>query len=866
MKTRSTAHPFLAVLLASVIAVSAQEDKPEPPVSLEEAKAIGLKNSRYLKTTPGQTDPDHTPEPDLAAFQKEIRPLLEQSCIQCHGPDKQKADFRVDNLDPNLATGDDVSWWLEVFDVISSGEMPPPEEQDLELADADRTRVIDWLTNEIQVASRIRRSEEGHTSFRRLTRYEYNYALQDLTGLAYDFANDLPPETASEDGFKNSSEMLQMSAAQFEEYHQIAREALGKAVVKGPRPQETYFLIDLAADARKAHESKSKKESDAKKKKAPSRSGAPHYFDRAADQVITNYGSNMRGRPYPSQEQTPSASHVHSNFGLVIPGRQKASFNLGPALADRGDLRVRIRASNASDEEEIPWLRLRFGYQPSNNSHTNFVVSREDIIVEAKPGKEQWYEFRIPLSEIDRNPYRGKKIQKVNSTENILIENANPNSKSRLFISSIEVTTPYFEQWPPKSHSGLLPPKQSEEEVDYARKVIRDFMPVAWRREVSSEEVERKLALYESVRATYEDPQDALIEVMANILASPHFLYVVQSPEPDPFEVATRLSLFLWSSIPDSELLKLARSGQLDAEEVQKQTKRLLADPRADRFSKHFVRQWLGMDLLDYLNVDRDVYRNFTPDLRSAMQEEPIAFFDELLDQNTSILSFLHADFAMVNRTLGSHYRMPGDLIKTNEFERVSIQDTNRGGILTQAGLLAMNSDGKDSHPLKRGIWLLEKILNDPPAPPPPSVPEIDLADPKIAEMTLKERMIDHRNDAACMSCHQRIDPWGLVFENYDALGSWRDKIGKDPVDSTVTLFSKEKLDGIEGLKRHLLLHRQDQFASAMVHKLSAYALGRPLSFADRSELDEITTNLRRNGDGLHTLIELIVTSDLFRN
>ena len=245
------------------------------------------------------------------------------------------------------------------------------------------------------------------------------------------------------------------------------------------------------------------------------------------------------------------------------------------------------------------------------------------------------------------------------------------------------------------------------------------------------------------------------------------------------------------------------------------------------------------------------------------MQEEPVAFFHTLLQENGSIIDLIHADYAMLNERLAQHYGIKN--VYGNHFRKVAIpQDSHRGGLLTQAGLLAMNSDGKDSHPLKRGIWLLENLLHDPPPPPPPAVPEIDLADPEILKMTLKERMEDHRNDPACMSCHAKIDPWGVAFENFDAVGSWRDKIGEKPVDSSSLLFNKQKLHGMEGLKRFLLDNRQDQFTRAMVYKVTSYALGRPLSFSDRSEIEAITADLRQKGDGLTELITLIVTSDLF--
>ena len=192
--------------------------------------------------------------------------------------------------------------------------------------------------------------------------------------------------------------------------------------------------------------------------------------------------------------------------------------------------------------------------------------------------------------------------------------------------------------------------------------------------------------------------------------------------------------------------------------------------------------------------------------------------------------------------------------------------ETHRGGILTAAGMLTMNSDGTDSHPLKRGVWLLERILQDPPPPPPADVPKVDLTDPRILEMTLKERIADHRNKPACISCHSRIDPWGIAFENYDALGAWRTNIKNKPVDATSVLFNKQELAGVDGLKRHLLADRQDQFARAMVHKMSAYALGRPLTFADHADVDGLTAQFRKKGDRLADLIHLVVSSNLFNS
>ncbi len=276
------------------------------------------------------------------------------------------------------------------------------------------------------------------------------------------------------------------------------------------------------------------------------------------------------------------------------------------------------------------------------------------------------------------------------------------------------------------------------------------------------------------------------------------------------------------------------------------------------------TRQWLGLESLDFLKLDKKTYRDVDPLLMEEMTKEPIAFFKEVLKNNDSIMHFLNSNYAVINDRLARHYNLPE--VFGNEFRPVKLPlSSERGGVLTQAGLLAMNSDGKDSHPLKRGIWLLENILNDPPPPPPPAVPEIDLADPEILKLTLKERMEDHRNDPACMSCHVKIDPWGIAFENFDAVGKWRDSIGKNPVDSTSKLYNKHELRGIDGLKDYLMDNRQDQFARALCYKMASYALGRPLTFGDRSLVEKISSQLREDGDGLADLVILIVQSDLFQ-
>ena len=362
------------------------------------------------------------------------------------------------------------------------------------------------------------------------------------------------------------------------------------------------------------------------------------------------------------------------------------------------------------------------------------------------------------------------------------------------------------------------------------------------------------------------------MEVLASVISSPKYLYLVRAGKEgkgtsrlSDFELAARLSFFLWSSQPDAELMGLAKQGKLsDAKVLQEQANRLLSDPKAQRFARHFTRQWLGMEELDYLKFDAKAYGKVDPLLVDAMKQEPVALFAEMLRHNRPVMDFLHSDYALVYDRLARHYGLPQ--VFGNQLRKVKLPpERKRGGLLGQAGLLAMNSNGKDSNPLKRGVWLLENLLNDPPPPPPPAVPEIDLADPEILKLTLKQRMEDHRDDPACYSCHSKIDPWGIAFENFDALGQWRDKISDQPVDATSVLFNKDELRGMKGLKDYLLANRQDQFARAMAHKMAAYALGRPLTFGDRADVERITTSLRQPGNGLADLVFLIVKSDLFQ-
>lgn len=841
-------------------------------MSLEAARELGRSNSRLLSESTSVVTDSIVPTANVAHFHNVIEPVLLKSCLGCHGPNKTEGRLRVDKLAPDLLSGSDVERWREIYNAVSNSAMPPEDEPDRALTDLERERIVSWLGEELDKAAVVRRDTTEHSSFRRMTKYEYNDALQDLLGLPFAFATRLPPETESQDGFKNSSALLQMSTMQFETYREIGLAALKRATVGSQAPQPVTYDISMPAAMAQASADEDARTFD---------QGDENYARRRAGQVLLNRltGDGVRfveGSALPDAGAVFGSTPIASPVVLVLPGSKEVKWNLDRFLPDDGIMRVRIRAGRTTmNPEQYASLRLIFSAHTSNNANFSQVVSQRDILVTAAIDNPQYITFDISLADIQRNPFRKLETTFPRRDEFLSIRNvvnADSNDEPLVYIDHIQVSAPYFEQWPPKSHSNIFfESNNNGDELVYGREVLSRFMRRAWRRPVSADEVESFVTLFSEYRVEFTRFEDAMLEVLATILAAPEFLYIthrapvdsaVDQPGTRPaisdVELASRLSFFLWSSIPDETLLDLAEQGQLREPKVlEAQVERMLADSRSKRFSEYFVQQWLGMDGLEHVTHVTD------STLKEAMREEPIAFFEEVLRSNGSVIDFVHSNYVVVNESLAKHYQISH--VYGPHFRKVSIDPhVNRGGILTAAGVLAMNSDGKDSHPVKRGVWMLERILQDPPPPPPPNVPEVDLTDPRILKMTLKERIADHRNKPACQSCHAKIDPWGIAFENYDALGAYRSDINDQPIDATALLFNKQQLAGTEGLKRFLLIQRQDQIARAIVDKLTSYALGRPLSFADRADIDKITRQFRRQDDRLRDLIQLIVRSDIF--
>ena len=572
---------------------------------LEAAREKGRSQSRYLKeskSTPATVEA--IPKADTARYRKTVEPILTRRCVACHGPKKAKGGFRIDILNPDMLAGPDAERWRDLHSVLSKSEMPPVNEPAYSLSEADRGLVADWLSEELNKASLARRNSREHSSFRRLTKYEYDHALQDLLGLYYPLAGKLPPETTSEDGFQNSSELLQITGVQLAMYREIALKALKRATVSGERPKAVTYSISMREEMEKAP--KKAKTFEPGEANTPKIRNQKHLLHRETGKGVYFFPEKALPRDEAVAGELPPASPVV----LVLPGGEELKLNLDRFLPDEGMMRVRIRAGRSTmNPDEYAGLSLLLSAHTSNDANFKQVISQRDIPVTASMEKPEYIDFHVPLADIQRNPFRKLATTFPRRDEFLHIRN-NSNAtggqdRLKVMIDQIEVTAPFYEQWPPKTHTAIFFESEKRgDEAAYGREVLGRFLRRVWRRPVGADETDRFMALFEKYRPEFPTFEDAMVEVLATALSSPEFLYLTQRAPMgtaeipgriSELELASRMAIFLWSSVPDEELLRLAEQGKLREPKVlAKQVERMLGDPRASRFPEHFVGQWLA--------------------------------------------------------------------------------------------------------------------------------------------------------------------------------------------------------------------------------------------------------------------------------
>jgi hypothetical protein len=512
-------------------------------------------------------------------------------------------------------------------------------------------------------------------------------------------------------------------------------------------------------------------------------------------------------------------------------------------------------------------FRVRAWGDQAGDEPVRMAIYLDDVLVRrfdvnAEQGKPQIYEGWLST--------RGGRHTCSIAFENDYYKPDLPNPHDRnLFVDRIELTGPY----PPSLKKTIPREHTPEDRMQLAREIVSDVMGRAYRRSVTPGEVERVVALVEMALDDEEDFNAAIGVGLQAVLVSPHFLFRVElDPEPnnpgavrtiDDYELATRLSYFLWSSMPDDELFTLARLGLLRKENtLDRQVRRMLQDPKSQALVENFAGQWLQLRNLENIAPDKGRYADFDESLRRAMRKETELFFAAVVQEDRSLLDFIDADFSFINARLAGHYGIAD--VTGEEFRRVKLDPNQRGGVLTQASVLSVTSNPTRTSPVKRGKWILENILGAAPPPPPPDVPELKEEAEGELSGSLRERMEQHRANPDCAICHNRMDPLGFGLENYDAIGAWRNKDGPFEIDASGELPSGEAFAGPRELKT-ILKTRQDEFVRCLSEKMLTYGLGRGVEYSDRCAVEDIAQAIETNDYKFSSLILAIVHSDPFQ-
>lgn len=843
---------------------------------------------------------------------KDLHAFLSTHCFDCHNDTTTEGDVSFESLGDSVtdATAFD---WQRALEQIERGTMPPAT---MRLPSAKEREAAAIALESAVVAHAQSRPARDGTVIRRLTRSEYRRTLEDLLHLdlsRHDPTTEFPEDTRTH-GFATVGEKLVMSSFLLRQYLTAAKDVIDRAVCFGEQPEHKTLAFQppfsrniLSAEAR--------------------------WYDR--DKTTPQPFQSLTYRPHalnPPNAYTPVEG---LRKGVPVDGWYDIRV-LAEAKFRYADMDPKKIGGSGFDPSEPLRLAMRMGslvgIDPANYDAIQFALigGPGEYGVDALDGGTvavwdvsddvpTWLECRVWLraGEFPKffypngpTPSDHRLLTYIHRHHYTLLdkkqlaefEAANLGDiwghilffeTPRIRLHQVEVSGPINEQWPPASHRAIFGAAPYTSEL--AEKVLREFAARAWRRPVTAEEVAPILQLVRAAEqnaiAAGTSPQQAaevaIKQGLQTVLTAPEFLYREERhAHLDGHEIATRLSYFLWSSLPDDTLRQHAANGDLASATLRRQAaERLLADPRSDRFIADFLDGWLRMHKLGATAPNFPVY--FEDKLEPAMRAETRLFFKRLLHSNGPIAELLDSDYALVNRALAKHYGIDRKTVDVHlgkpiagltsrdvqlaargsapsqDFALVKLSDRRRGGLLGQASVLTLSANGVDTSPVIRGTWLIENLLGTPPSPPPPKVPVIE---PDIrGATTVRERLEKHRNSTACMGCHRQIDPPGFALENFDAIGGWRShyRAGEKPrpIDPSGE-FAGTSFKDIVGFK-DLLLRKQPQFARNLVEKLLTHALGRELTAADRPVIRSIVEKAEPGGYRLRDIVLLCCESEI---
>ena len=797
--------------------------------------------------------------------------FVSQYCTQCHGEEKQKADRRFDMLSLSIEDFREQEMWQEIVDQLNLGEMPPEDEA--QPSEAERLAVIEMITNGIAEAREKFSGISSHTVLRRLNKFEYTNTISDLLGLnteSWNPATDFPADVIV-DGFDNDGAELVTSGLLLEKYFPAAESAIVRATHFDSKPESKSYLQKSPFYFRG-------KESN----------GLPKLFqvDRYRFLPETPY-TDLYGRFYRGGHlgflplyRTGGVPHSGRYTIRVKAGAVNRTHAYGKILGDfrNGDPLVMEFASvdrkgstagtsgnvtNAVslttfelEEAEPEWFEwtgyLEKGYEPEVRFRNGTAAAKRLTRLLLNKA-DQFPEFQ-PFADMKSAGEKG--VERWHGT---LRAYKGP----VLRVWEIQVDGPYIDEWPPVGHDALygkLTPQDLSAEVVQNR--LSRFATLAFRRPPIEGELQPILDMVQYKLKEGLSPLESLQLGFQTILSAPGFLYLNEGEgELDDFTLASRLSYFLWSSMPDAELFELAEQGKLkDTGVLRGQVERMLADPKSKRLTSNFLRVWLELDNIGKMPPSREFVSFYRDNLESAMRKETELLFENILNKNLPPRELLTANYSFINRELAEHYGIPG--LEGNEFRKVSFSGSERGGILGHGSFLTASANGVDTSPVIRGIYVMNKLLDYTPPPPPDDVPEIE---PDVTgATTLREKLIMHRADASCAQCHRKIDPAGFALENYDAIGAWRVKYDRKlDVDSSGQLPNGETFS-TPGEFKDLVLEQEETFIRCLTKKMLTYAIGRKLNSGDRPAIDKIINEMLGSGKGVRDLIKMIVLSETF--
>jgi Protein of unknown function (DUF1592)/Protein of unknown function (DUF1588)/Protein of unknown function (DUF1587)/Protein of unknown function (DUF1595)/Protein of unknown function (DUF1585)/Planctomycete cytochrome C len=773
--------------------------------------------------------------------------LVQKSCVGCHSATVKSGDVDLATLRTARTFGDDREIWEKVVEKLKLGQMPPPGLP--RPAPETITAVTHWLESEFARQDRAIQPEPGRVAAHRLNRAEYNNTIRDLLGIDIRPADNFPADTAAH-GFDNISDALNLSPGLLENYVDAAEHAVRTALF-GPermKPAAVHYSAPVRINDSRGSSSLPKDLFHYDETGLSTRHSA-HFIHRFPVDAEYSFRLVLNGhRPNQSEPAHPA---------LFIDGKLIQEFEVDATDLEGQIVECRIRVTAGEHLLSETYLRNYHGlppkYQgpePSRRPPEPLINPRGQLTAKDIETLRK-YGTRIKTDAVETRVDNRFEAIDVGGPFN-QATGASPESIRRIYVCG---------------HA-------SGTHVDAcARTILTSFATRAFRRPAAAREVEEYLGYVTLARKQGDSFEEGIATALQAILVSPNFLYRIERDQPaapgrtsapvSPYELAARLSYFLWSSTPDAELLRAAGQGTLRQPSVlNAQVMRMLRNPKSSALVENFGGQWLQFKNIDVVRPDLERFPMFDDGLRQAMRRETAMFLENIVRNDGSILELLDANYSFLNERLARFYGIPG--VIGPEFRRVDMRGTERGGgILAHASVLTVSSYSTRTSPVLRGKWILENLLNAPPPAPPPGVPPLD--DSKAAQTaTLRQQMEEHRKSPACASCHSRMDPLGFGLENFDAIGAWRTQDGKFPVDATGALPDGRSFQTPAQLKAILKADR-DVVARSLTERLLIYALGRGLERYDKPTVTEIAAKLPSQDYKFSQLVLGIVNSLPFR-